>query len=178
MQAGTLSLKELRETHSEVTAKYPSWCRAYISDNIPKREVADHPLRDWQRDLNTVLNAPADDRTVIFVVDTTGNQGKSWFADYYESLHDNVQIILPARKVDMAYELNELTRVLFVDAPRSKQGEFIQYDFLEDIKNGRVFSPKYESRTKHLQKCHVVCLMNEQPDMTKLSHDRYQIINL
>lgn len=78
----------------------------------------------------------------------------------------------------MAYSLSEDIRVLFIDAPRSKQGEYIQYDFLEDVKNGRIFSGKYESRMKRLGPCHVVVMMNELPDMLKLSEDRYNIIEI
>lgn len=78
----------------------------------------------------------------------------------------------------MAYALDLSTTVLFVDAPRSKQGEYIQYDFLEEAKNGYVFSPKYESRMKILPKMHVCVFMNERPDMHKLSQDRYHIIEI
>lgn len=64
------------------------------------------------------------------------------------------------RKADIAYMLDPLIRVLFIDAPRSKQGEYIQYDFIEDVKNGYVFSPSQESRVKYLGECYVVVLMN------------------
>lgn len=75
----------------------------------------------------------------------------------------------------MTYVLNPSIRVLFVDAPRSKQGEYLQYDFLEECKNGYVFSPKYESAIKRLDPIHLVVMMNERPDETKLSRDRYDI---
>jgi len=46
------------------------------------------------------------------------------------------------------------------------------------LKDRFVFSPKYDSKTKWLSnQPHVVVFMNEHPDMTKLSHDRYRIIN-
>ena len=67
--------------------------------------------------------------------------------------------------------------VLF-DCPRSKQGEYIQYDFLEEVKNGYVFSGKYEPRIKRFKVPHVVVAMNEYPDMEKLSADRYNIITI
>lgn len=69
-------------------------------------------------------------------------------------------------------------RVVIVDAPRSKQGDFIQYDFLEELKNGRIFNTKYESRMLEFPTPHVVVMMNEDPDMTKLSEDRYRIFKL
>lgn len=180
VKGGLLSLKEIRETHSEVYAKYVRYCLEYVQDHSPQRELSMHPLRPWQEELNTQLNNEPDDRTITFVVDSTGNAGKTWFAHYYKESHDEgkVQVIQPGRKADMAYCLQNTIRVLFIDAPRSKQGEYLQYDFIEDVKNGYVFSTKYESREKQLAKCHVVVLMNEQPDMDKLSIDRYQIINL
>jgi len=179
VKGGNLSLKSIRELHSETYAKYTRFCLEYIQDHAPNKELPAHALRDWQQALNHSLNMEPDDRTITFCVDVTGNSGKTWFAHYYASLHpDKVQVLQPGRKADMAYALDATIRVLFIDAPRSKQGEFIQYDFLEDVKNGYVFSTKYESRVKQLEKCHVCVMMNEQPDMEKLSLDRYNIINL
>lgn len=178
VKAGTMSLDQVREEHSEVYARHPRFVHEYMQQHAPPIPLEQHPLRQWQQDLNAQLNLPADSRTITFCVDPTGNAGKSWFAHYYSSLHTDVQVMLPSKKADMCFALDSTARVLFIDAPRSKQGEFIQYDFLEDVKNGYVFSPKYESRHKRLQKCHVVVMMNEQPDMTKLSADRYNLINI
>lgn len=172
---GQLDMASLRSDYSEIVAKYPRFVHDFVQDNLPKPAVEGHPLREWQEVLYHDLILPPDSRKVIFIVDVTGNSGKSWFCHYYASLHDNAQVILPGKKADMTYVLDCRIRVLFVDAPRSKQGEFIQYDFLEDVKNGYVFSPKYESRIKHLGKVHVVVMMNEMPDESKLSRDRYDI---
>lgn len=178
VKAGMLDLRTIRDTHSEVYAKYTRFCLEFIQDNYPQKVMEDHELREWQQSLKTLLDGEPDDRTVNFVVDETGNSGKTWFAHWYARKTENVQVLLPGKKADMAYALDSTIRVLFVDAPRSKQGEFIQYDFLEEVKNGYVFSNKYESRVKTLSKLHVVVLMNECPDMAKLSEDRYNIINV
>lgn len=173
--AGELSMPNLRARFSDVVARYPKFAVDFVQDNMPKKKVTAFPLKDWQQELYQDLIRPPDDRKIIFIVDLAGNTGKSWFCHYYCGLHDNAQVILPGKKADMAYTLECMIRVLFIDAPRSKQGEFIQYDFLEDVKNGYVFSPKYESRVKHLEAVHVVVMMNEMPDMSKLSVDRYDI---
>mgnify|MGYP000694381367 CR=1 FL=1 len=178
VKAGNLDLPTIREIHSECYAKYTRFCLEYIQDHLPKKVIELHPLHPWQEELNASLNREADDRTIQFIVDLTGNNGKSWFAHYYASNHEKVQVLQPGRKVDMAYALDPTVRVLFVDAPRSKQGEFLQYDFLEQVKDGYVFSSKYESRVKTLSKCHVVVMMNEEPDMLKLSADRYEITRI
>lgn len=172
---GTLDMKKLRCDFSEIVAKYPKFCHDFVQDHMPKKQVTFYPLRPWQQALYDSLKHEPCPRTIFFIVDYTGNAGKSWFGHYYCFLHENAQVMLPGKKADMAYTLDPLIRVLFIDAPRSKQGEFIQYDFLEDVKNGYIFSPKYESRVKQMGLCHVVVFMNEDPDMNKLSKDRYVI---
>jgi len=178
VKAGIYCAKRLREAHSEVFAKYPRFCNDYIADYMPVKVVEDHELRPWQEELTRRLAEPPNDRTIIFVVDYDGNAGKSWFAQRYCQDHVDAQLILPGKVADMSYMLRTDIRVLFCDAPRSKQGEFLQYDFFEHVKNGHVFSPKYESRVKTLNKVHVVIMMNEKPDMQKLSLDRYCLIEM
>jgi len=176
---GMLSLSEIREHHSEVYAKYTRFCLEYIDDHYPKLTLEEFELRPWQNALKNKLEQPADRRKVVFVVDEVGNSGKSWFAHYYTKLMgDSCQVMLPGKKADMAFALKPCLKVLFLDAPRSKQGEFIQYDFLEDLKNGYVFSTKYESRIKSYEPMHVVVNMNEMPDKTKLSADRFDIMRI
>lgn len=178
VKSGVFDLKVLRENHSTVMARYGLWASKYIQDKRPPVQLESYPLRRWQAKLNAELNLRPDARKIFFLVDRVGNTGKTWFAHYYCSLHQGCQVLLPGRKTDMAHALEEGIRVLFMDAPRSKQGEYLQYDFLEDVKNGYVFATKYESRVKRLPRVHVVVNMNEMPDMTKLSADRYAIVEL
>jgi len=174
---GMHSMKRAREEHSEILAKYPRFANEYIRDHVPIAPLAPHPLRDWQAQLNAQLNLPPSDRTINFVVDLIGNTGKTWFAKYYCNLHEDAQILESAKKADMAHAINTTTRVLFVNCTRT-QNEFLNYSFLEAVKDGLVFSPKYESGMKHIVPCHVVVLMNEEPSYTSLSQDRYNIIRI
>lgn len=179
VKSGILDLVELREKHSETYAKYTRFCLEYVEDNHPKLKIPTFELRNWQRALEAKIEAEPDRRKIIFVVDEKGNSGKSWFAHFYtQNNPKKCQVLLPGKKSDMAFVLKPNITVLFLDAPRSKQGEFIQYDFLEDLKNGYVFSNKYESRMKTFEPMHVVVNMNEAPDMSKLSQDRYDIIHI
>lgn len=175
VMGGCYDITVLRKEHSEIVARYPRFVFDFIADHAPKPHIENHPLRPWQQQLYSDLVLEPNDRSVIFIVDYQGNSGKTWFVKYFLNLHSNAQLILPGKKADMAFALRVDIRVLFIDAPRAKQGEFLQYDFLEEVKNGLVFSSKYESRMKILEKCHVVVLMNEDPDATKLSTDRYDI---
>lgn len=178
VKGGLLNFKEIREKHSTVYAKYKSFVMEYVVDHSPNVAMPVYMLHDWQQDLLEKLEQPPDSRTIHFIVDHSGNNGKTWFAHWYASTHSDCQVMCPGKRADMAYILRTDIRVLILDAPRSKQGEFIQYDFLEDIKNGYVFSSKYESAIKRFAAPHCVVLMNEAPDLTKLSSDRFDITYL
>ena len=178
VKAGLLDFKQIREKHSTVYAKYKNFVMEYVMDHSPTRTIPTYPLHDWQSEMLENLDASPDDRTIFFIVDHSGNNGKTWFAHWYASKHPDCQVMCPGKRADMAYTLKTDIRVLILDCPRSKQGEFIQYDFLEDVKNGYVFSPKYESQTKTLNNIHLIVLMNESPDLTKLSSDRFDITYL
>ena len=179
VKVGVLSVKELREAHSEVYAKFPQFCAQYVQDQNSVLGVEAHVLYGWQESLFQELKQEADPRKVVFCVDLVGNSGKSWFCHYVSGVIPNVQVLLPGRKADMCMMVDLSARVVFVDATRSKQGEYILYDFLEELKNRYIFSSKYHSVLKCLKVTpHVVVMMNEFPDMSKLSLDRYHILEV
>lgn len=179
VKIGVLTVKELREAHSDVFAKYSQFCTQYIQDNNSVLSVEAHVLYGWQESLFHELKTKADPRQIMFCVDLIGNSGKSWFCHYVSGLLSNVQVLLPGRKADMCMMIELDAKIIFVDATRSKQGEYILYDFLEELKNRYIFSSKYHSTLKCLKSTpHVVVMMNEFPDMSKLSMDRYHILEV
>lgn len=177
VKAGLSTLQEVREEHSSLYSRAATFCREYLQDQLKPPEVDPHPLRPWQANLVEMLRRPGSDREIIFIVDRTGNTGKSWFSKYYcQIMPDKCQILYPGKKADMAYMIDVSRSIFFLDCPRSKQNEFLQYDIMEEIKNRMVFNTKYESYMKFLKKNHLIVFMNEQPDESKLSADRYKII--
>lgn len=179
VKIGVLTVKELREAHSDVFAKYSQFCTQYIQDNNSVLSVEAHMLYGWQDGLFQTLKTDADPRQIMFCVDLVGNSGKSWFCHYVSGLLPNVQVLLPGRKADMCMMVELDAKIIFVDATRSKQGEYILYDFLEELKNRYIFSSKYHSVLKCLKTTpHVIVMMNEFPDMSKLSMDRYHILEV
>lgn len=174
---GNPSLETLREEFSDVCAKYPRFVESYLRDHLPAPPLECHVLNSWQQSLNDRLKLAPDARTIDFVVDPIGNKGKSWFAKYYMSMHDNAILMRPGKHADMAYILPLSFRVLFLDCTRS-QLTYLPYTFLEELKDGMVQSTKYESVMKKYAAVHVVVLMNQMPDTNALSHDRYNIIEI
>lgn len=166
--------------YPEQYSKYYKAFQRYrnLLSNKKKKTIKNHELYDWQKVLIDEFKEQADERSILFVIDPEGNKGKSWFCYYCLNNLENVQLIDPGKKADMAYELDPQTRILLVDCARSRK-DILDYHFLEKVKDGIVFSPKYESSTKFMNNnVHVVVFMNESPDDTKLSEDRYRYLHL
>lgn len=174
---GKATLQDMRETYSKIAAKYPQFFRDYINDIAnSKYPILEGELRPWQQHLKEMLDAAPSPREIIFVIDERGDTGKTWFSHWYEQNSEKrVQILMPGKSSDMAFSLINSPDVVIIDAPRAKV-EHIQWDFLETIKNGYVYSPKYQPIFKRFAHPHLVIMMNEHPDTTKLSADRYSFI--
>lgn len=181
VRGGSLTLNQVREDFSHVYARHPRFCVEYMRQHAPKLVIPDHPLRRWQRTILEILKGPVHPRHITFVVDETGDAGKTWYTTYLSQNLPDVLVVLPARKSDQIYAVATCgftPRTFIVDAPRSRQGELMHYDFLEEVKNGRIFSPKYESHLIEFPQPHVVVMMNQEPKRGPdiLSEDRYDIV--
>lgn len=158
-------------------AKYKKALVEIASVHCPRIQFDTGSVRDgWQSDLETHLEDDApNDRVVEFYVDTEGNSGKSWMVRYLLQKYEGAQQIRPGKELDMAYEIDESKWIFLFDVPRSKMEHF-QYSILECLKDRMIFSGKYDSRMKTLRRTpHVLVFCNEEPDMEKLSMDRYLI---
>ncbi len=173
------SNREFADAHPIVFIRHRRDLFAYAQAICPAPVQEEPQLRMWQSDLRDLLNHDPDDRSVDFFVDPEGNTGKSFFARYYLKANwEKTQILSIGKRDDLAHAIDETKSVFFIDVPRGSM-EYLQYSVLEMLKDGIVFSPKYESRVKMFQtNVHVIVLCNEQPDMNKLSADRYRIHNI
>ncbi len=128
-------------------------------------------LRDWQTTaLQKLLTQ--DNRTVLWIQDRKGNRGKTFLAKYITAIH-KAFYIRNGKSADIAYAYNNQQIVVF-DFTREQQ-ERINYQSIENFKDGMLFSPKYESTTKIFKPCKVIVFSNFYPDTSMLSEDRWDI---
>lgn len=134
-------------------------------------------LRRWQSELDAYILESPDTRKVFWYFDEIGNTGKSFMVDYLVSQRGGV-VFTNGKMADIAYAYKFEPIVIF-DLARC-QAEKIDnvYMAVENFKNGRIFSPKYESQNKIFDVPHVIVFANFEPDRTKLSADRWHVTRI
>lgn len=141
-------------------------------------------MKPWQKLLFDLMDEKPHDRRIIWLWSKNGDKGKTRTIRELCRLYKN-KILFVNGKGDnikcgvarfLAIKGNVLKMAIF-GYPRSKE-DYISYDAIEEIKDGLFFSGKYESGMILINTPHVVILCNFPPDKSKLSKDRWHIINI
>ena len=171
----------------------PAQCKIYtrhfkaierITHSITQKTMRQHVMDNgkdikwkvWQQKIIKILLKQPDERTVHWVYEDVGNTGKTFLTRYIMSAHPSCICFENAKSADLKYAYNGENIVLF-DLSRSSEHIF-NYEALESLKNGRMFSPKYESASKLYHIPHVVVFANFISDKMRLSMDRWNIIHI
>jgi len=182
------SYDEICEAHFETAAKYGRFIKERVQAKLSNEQLEgsrEHfettSLYKWQRRLDQIVKADPDPRKIMWFWETVGNMGKSWMANYLGCLL-GATVLTAGKKVDMAFIFAQKpTKIVVFDLSRTTEPvdgkSFLDgiYSLAEDLKNGRVVSTKYESKTVYFQSPHVIFFANFEPDHSKWSADRYAV---
>ncbi len=148
--------------------------------------LEDIQLRPWQHDLLEKMKI-ATEREVIWVRGTKGNEGKSWFQTYVQSLYGLDRVVrldLKTRQQDLMHALAKrpLTNadIFMFNMPRScGESKSCSYSAIEGIKDGYATSTKYSSTPLSFKTPNVVVVFsNELPSPHQLSKDRWCLYDI
>lgn len=176
--------EEIKDKHFGVAAKYSKFIkeRIMVRDNTRtlqeiERSLLTTPARPWQQAVIDMAEGAVDPRKIHWFWDPNGNVGKTWMANYLGAVKKAI-ILDGGRRTDMAYIVAQQPEapIVVFDCARTVEG-FMDgaYGLAEAIKNGRVTSSKYESKTVFFGPKHVFFFANFEPDLSKWSQDRYDI---
>lgn len=146
----------------------------------------------WQIDLydrlidSNGLIRTADDRRIIWITDTSGNNGKSKLVKYLVVKYSKDVTKLPfgtAAQIRAFVCSVGVKKVYFIDIPRTLPLAEKDYDnfisVIEDIKNGYVVSAMYGRGDSLLfNPPHVVIFSNQKAPREKMSSDRWEELHL
>lgn len=117
-----------------------------------------------------------DDREILWVYDQVGNTGKSVLAMHLLAVLESVIYLQNGKSSDLAHIYNGQEHVVF-DLTRSTESR-INYTIIEQMKNGLVYSPKYQSKMKYSMGVKILILANHLPNFEAMSKDRWNVIKL
>jgi len=143
-----------------------------------KDPLADHPLHAWQMAMEERVLGPRDDRKIVWVTDEVGGAGKTAFCKHMAIKYGALVGGGAAKDIQYAIAAMKIKpKMVFWNLTRTQEG-FVSYAGIEAVKDGIFFSAKYESAMVLFNSPHVVIFANFQPELEKLSKDRWHLINV
>lgn len=138
-------------------------------------------LYPFQQEILDLCKTIPNNRTINWYWDENGNIGKTTLAKHicinYNALY------ITGKSNDIKYAISQYIQsgkkldVVIFDFVRSME-EFISYEAIEAVKNGIFFSGKYEGGMCIFNSPHVFILANFPPVRSRLSTDRWNIIEI
>ncbi len=148
------------------------------NDEIMRDEYENVKWKKWQQDVLDIIDSKPDNRKVHWFYEHEGNTGKSFLCKYIDLKHD--VIIAGGKKADIFNQVkvhmdaDKDPTIIILDVPRDTL-DYINYGAIESLKNGHIYSGKYEGGKCIFKIPHVIVFANEGPDRSKMSSDRWDI---
>ena len=149
----------------------------------PLQKVTYAMLRPWQKEIADNHKTVCDmfNRKINWYWEPTGNVGKSVLCKYF--VDQKGAIIISGKGNDCLYAIQQYVEkngegpdIIIMDIPRCI--EHISWNAIESAKNGCFFSGKYEGGMVRYNTPHIIVFSNEEPDTSKLSLDRWNIVEI
>lgn len=137
-------------------------------------------LRPWQQEIVKMIAEPADDRTIVWIHDKTGSSGKTKLC-LYLAVKFNIPCFPNAKSKDIAYSISKLDKTpqcICFNLARDTDLAKFNYNVIESIKDGILFSSKYKSNICMFNSPHVIIMANDPPLLHKLSSDRWLVLDI
>ena len=144
----------------------------------------DVELKPWQAKLLEEIKNPTD-RHIIWVVGKACGEGKTWFQKYLKSWFGTKRVVyginIKANTPSICHVLSKQSLstadiFLFNLGKSKKKSDEVNYEVLEDLKDGDAFASKYNSQQLKIKTPNVVMVFsNEKPDTKQLAMDRWKL---
>lgn len=155
-------------THEKKKAFIRTWSK--FDELEPRKEIMD------------IITEEPDKRTINWIWSEKGGIGKTSTCAYIEHNYENVCIV-NGKGTDIKNQvITHLQRgddldILIINVPRCNENH-VSYAAMEEIKDGLIYSGKYEGGFANVEHPHVIVISNFHPELEKLSEDRWNIIEL
>ena len=164
-------------------SKQHKLCLELYRSQQPSVDVENVELRLWQEQLLDIIDEGGSDRKIIWVKGKDGNEGKSWFQSYLQSLrgvHRVARFDITNKSSDLLHIMSRsalgTTDIFLFNHQRCLPSEDCCYSLLEMIKDGYASAPKFHGSNLRIKTPNVVVVFsNRDPRIRSLSKDRWKI---
>ena len=165
-------------------SKQNKFCLDLFRAQKPTIDVENTELRLWQDQLLDIIeDNQMDDRKIIWVIGREGNEGKSWFQSYIQSLYGSnraARFDITNKTADLLHIMSrcalETTDIFLFNHQRCVPSEDCCYSLLEMIKDGYASAPKFHGSLLRIKKPNLIIVFsNRDPRIRSLSYDRWKI---
>ncbi len=139
-----------------------------------KKEAASYRLTGWQDRAWTRLRSQSK-RQILWCWETSGRVGKTEMATWLGAVH-GAFLFTGGKYADVAYAYQK-EEIVVMDLARDQE-ERVPYGLLENWKDGKMMCGKYESTVMLFPPARVVVFANFEPDRSKMSEDRWDVMDL
>lgn len=135
-----------------------------------------------REEIMEIIQQEPDNRSINWIYSHEGGVGKTSTAAYLERNYEGVCIV-NGKGTDIKNSVithinndNPLD-ILIINVPRCNENH-VSYAAIEEIKDGIIYSGKYEGGFANIEHPHVIVISNFAPDLNKLSEDRWNVIKI
>lgn len=143
--------------------------------------IKEEQLYDWQKDIIKTISGKSNDRIIHWFWSEKGEIGKTEFTKYLV-YHYGAQFV-QGKKSDIMCAVTgpdgkkKISNIYIFGFSRSVE-DYVSYDAIETLKDGMIFSGKYESGSRLIPKPHILVFCNFEPDYEAMSKDRWKVTKL
>ncbi len=143
-----------------------------------REKLEEMNLKPWQQTLTTALTGEPHDRHVYVVLDKRGSCGKTTFYKRWAAMKETDQVaqVSNGKTADIMHIMSQKpdARWVFINLTRSTM-QVVNYQAIEQIKDGSYMSGKYEGCEVTGMPPHLVIFTNFALDWKSMSEDRWRI---
>jgi hypothetical protein len=158
----------------------PWWSKSMLPPVKVKDPLEGKELYPWQRSVVDLIASPVNDRTINWYWEPIGNRGKSALMKHIAMTTD-AMVLGTCEERDIYKAIVDRPvkpTIVLVDIPRSGVLSVNLMRGLENVKNGLIFSSKYEPIQAVFNPPHVIVFANHPPPPDCWSADRYATVEI
>lgn len=152
-----------------------------IKNKILEKKYKNVIWKDWQQSVLNIISENPDSRTINWFWEENGNVGKSFLCKYLKLTRKCV--IADGKKDNVLHQICKMLdeeiepEIVILDIPRHGR-DYMNYGLIEQIKDGCIYSGKYEGGDCILDDVHIIVFANFEPEYNKFSTDRWNVVHI